>query len=55
MPKMRNEIYESAKHGLIRISGVRPHLVLETSHKCQKRFGDKREREREREARVLRK
>ena len=27
------------------ISGIRPHLVLETPHKCQKSFGDKRERE----------
>ena len=27
------------------VSGIRPHLVLETSHKCQKRFADKRERE----------
>ena len=33
------------------MSDLRPHLVLETSHKCQKHFGDKRERERE--ARVL--
>ena len=27
------------------MSDLRPHLVLETSHKCQKRFGDKREKE----------
>ena len=45
MPKMRNGIYESAKHGLIRIGGIRPHLVLESSHKCQTLFGDKTERE----------
>ena len=45
IPKMRNGFIEVSNMALYWISGIRPYLILETSHKCQKRFGDKRERE----------
>ena len=41
MPKMRNEIYDEPNMALREVSGIRPHLVLGTSHKCKNVFESK--------------